>query len=61
MKAGFSQPRKQLRNTLAAGAGISKEAADAHLRTAGVDATRRAETLTIQEWIAIAEAAKRGL
>jgi 16S rRNA (adenine1518-N6/adenine1519-N6)-dimethyltransferase len=61
VKAGFSQPRKQLRNTLAAGAGISKEAADAHLRTAGVDATRRAETLTIQEWIAIAEAAKRGL
>jgi 16S rRNA (adenine1518-N6/adenine1519-N6)-dimethyltransferase len=58
VKAGFSQPRKQLRNTLAAGAGISKEAADSILQAAGVEPVRRAETLTIQEWIAIAEAAK---
>jgi 16S rRNA (adenine1518-N6/adenine1519-N6)-dimethyltransferase len=59
VKAGFCQPRKQLRNTLAAGAGISKEAADALLHSAGIAPTRRAETMTIQEWIAIAEAAKR--
>jgi 16S rRNA (adenine1518-N6/adenine1519-N6)-dimethyltransferase len=58
VKAGFSQPRKQLRNTLAAGAGIPKEAADALLHTAGVEPVRRAETLTVQEWLAIAEAAR---
>jgi 16S rRNA (adenine1518-N6/adenine1519-N6)-dimethyltransferase len=59
VKAGFSQPRKQLRNTLAAGAGIGKEAADALLGAAGVVPTRRAETLTIREWIAIAEVARQ--
>lgn len=58
VKAGFSQPRKQLRNTLAAGAGISKETADAILRAAGIESTRRAETLTIREWISIADTAK---
>ena len=57
VKAGFSQPRKQLRNTLAAGAGISKEAAGALLQSAGIEPSRRAETLTIQEWIAIATTA----
>lgn len=57
VKAGFSQPRKQLRNTLAAGSGISKDFADALLQAAGIEPTRRAETLTIQEWIAVAEKA----
>lgn len=57
VKAGFSQPRKQLRNTLAA-AGIGKETAGALLRTAGIEPARRAETLTIQEWISIADAAR---
>ncbi len=61
VKAGFSQPRKQLRNTLAAGAGIRKDAADALLQSAGIVPSRRAETLTIQEWIGVAETAKRSL
>ena len=58
VKAGFSQPRKQLRNTLAASAGVNKETADALLQSAGIEATRRAETLSIQEWIAISKAAR---
>jgi 16S rRNA (adenine1518-N6/adenine1519-N6)-dimethyltransferase len=58
VKAGFSQPRKQLRNTLAASAGIGKETADALLHTAGIEPTRRAETLAIDEWIALAIAAR---
>jgi 16S rRNA (adenine1518-N6/adenine1519-N6)-dimethyltransferase len=58
VKAGFSQPRKQLRNTLAAGTGISKHTADALLQSAGIEPARRAETLTIQEWISIADAAR---
>lgn len=57
VKAGFSQPRKQLRNTLAAGAGISKEAADALLQSSGIAPTRRAETLTVQDWISIVASA----
>lgn len=61
VKAGFSQPRKQLRNTLSAGAGLAKTDADALLQTAGIDPSRRAETLTVHEWIAIADAAKRDL
>jgi 16S rRNA (adenine1518-N6/adenine1519-N6)-dimethyltransferase len=50
-RAGFSQRRKQLRNTLAAGLRLPKDAVDQLLLRAGVDPTRRAETLSIPEWI----------
>lgn len=50
VKAGFSQPRKQLRNTLAAGLGITKAEAEAALRQGGIDPSRRAETLSLAEW-----------
>ena len=56
VRAGFSQPRKQLRNPLAAGLSISKQAAEALLAAARVEPARRAETLTIDEWIAVARA-----
>ena len=54
-RAGFGQRRKQLRNTLAAGLGISREQAEEILLAGGVDPTRRAETLGISEWIALAD------
>ncbi len=61
-KAGFSQRRKQLRNALSAGLGISPEQAEAALTFAGVDPKRRAETLSLEEWAALANVvAARGL
>jgi 16S rRNA (adenine1518-N6/adenine1519-N6)-dimethyltransferase len=55
-RAGFGQRRKQLRNSLAAGLGVPPPQAEAWLRAAGVDPQRRAETLTIDEWGALAKA-----
>jgi 16S rRNA (adenine1518-N6/adenine1519-N6)-dimethyltransferase len=49
-KAGFSQKRKMLRNALAGGLGIPPAQAEALLRSAGVEPTRRAETLSLDEW-----------
>ncbi len=49
-KAGFSQKRKQLRNSLAAGMRKSPAESEAILRAAGIDPKRRAETLTLEEW-----------
>lgn len=54
VKAGFSQPRKQLRNTLAAGLGITKARAGEILLASGIEPGRRAETLGITEWIGLA-------
>lgn len=50
VKAGFSQKRKQLRNALSAGLAIKSKVAGALIDEAGIDPTRRAETLTIEEW-----------
>jgi 16S rRNA (adenine1518-N6/adenine1519-N6)-dimethyltransferase len=57
VKAGFSQKRKQLRNSLASGLGMEAARADALLTQAGVDPKRRAETLTLTEWGKIAAVA----
>ncbi len=55
VKAGFSQPRKQLRNTLASGLSIDKPFAIDMLTTCGIDPMRRAETLAMPEWLALAD------
>lgn len=52
-RAGFSQPRKQLRNSLAAGLGMAHEEVEAWLGRAGIDPKRRAETLSLGEWCTI--------
>ena len=49
-KAGFSQKRKTLRNSLSAGLAISTQAAAQLLERSGIDPQRRAETLSIEEW-----------
>ncbi|MCU0502117.1 MAG: 16S rRNA (adenine(1518)-N(6)/adenine(1519)-N(6))-dimethyltransferase RsmA [Anaerolineae bacterium] len=54
-RAGFSQPRKQLRNSLAAGLAVPPAKAEAWLAGAGIAPQRRAETLTLQEWGRLAE------
>lgn len=50
IKAGFSQKRKTLRNSLSAGLNISSQAAEDLLGNANIDQRRRAETLSIEEW-----------
>jgi 16S rRNA (adenine1518-N6/adenine1519-N6)-dimethyltransferase len=52
-KAGFSQKRKTLRNALAGGLAWPKEKVEAFLTSAGVDPSRRAETLSLEEWAAL--------
>jgi 16S rRNA (adenine1518-N6/adenine1519-N6)-dimethyltransferase len=52
-KAGFGQRRKQLRNSLAGGLHRDKQEIDAALREAGINPKRRAETLRLEEWIAL--------
>jgi 16S rRNA (adenine1518-N6/adenine1519-N6)-dimethyltransferase len=49
-KAGFSQKRKTLRNSLASGLHVKTQEAEALLKSAGIDFMRRAETLSIEEW-----------
>jgi len=56
VRAGFAQRRKQLRNTLAASLHLPAEDVVAALANVGVDATRRAETLTLAEWGRVTEA-----
>lgn len=56
VRAGFGQKRKQLKNAL--GNGLQLEAGQlASISAAsGVDLTRRAETLTLEEWAALTRA-----
>jgi 16S rRNA (adenine1518-N6/adenine1519-N6)-dimethyltransferase len=55
-KAGFGQKRKQLRNSVGEGLGLTGEAAAVLLESAGIDPRRRAETLTLVEWAALTRA-----
>ena len=55
IKAGFSQKRKTLRNSLSSGLSISPASAADLLERAGIDPQRRAETLSIEEWQRLAE------
>lgn len=55
-RAGFGQRRKQLRNSLAAGLGVAPAQAAAWLERAGIAPDRRAETLALDEWAALARA-----
>lgn len=54
VRAAFSQRRKTLRNALAGSWG--KEATDAALGASGLDGGRRAEQLSVGEFVALAEA-----
>ncbi|MFQ5595816.1 MAG: 16S rRNA (adenine(1518)-N(6)/adenine(1519)-N(6))-dimethyltransferase RsmA [Anaerolineae bacterium] len=56
VRAGFGQKRKQLKNALAGGLHPGKDEVLAALEEAGIDPRRRAETLSIKEWAALARA-----
>ena len=53
VRAGFSAPRKQLRNSLGHGLALDGGVIDNLLVQAEVDGKRRAETLTLAEWAAL--------
>jgi 16S rRNA (adenine1518-N6/adenine1519-N6)-dimethyltransferase len=50
IRAGFSQKRKKLRNSISAGMRQSAAEAEKMLRAADIDPQRRAETLSLEEW-----------
>lgn len=55
-RAGFGTRRKTLSNALALGLSLPREQAHELLARAGIAAQRRAETLTLAEWEALADA-----
>ncbi|MEX2043652.1 MAG: 16S rRNA (adenine(1518)-N(6)/adenine(1519)-N(6))-dimethyltransferase RsmA [Patescibacteria group bacterium] len=59
VRAGFSEKRKQLHNTLARNLNLSHEQANALLREAAIDPNRRAETLSVEDWVTLARQAIR--
>jgi len=50
VRAGFSQKRKQLRNSLSAGLHMTPASVAQALQQCGIDPRRRAQTLRLQEW-----------
>lgn len=55
IRAGFSQKRKTLRNSLSSGMQIKAQDTESLLSKAGIDPMRRAETLSIEEWKRLCE------
>lgn len=55
VRAGFSAPRKQLRNSLAQGLGVSPQEATDLIEAAEINPRRRSETLNLEEWARICE------
>ena len=56
VRAGFAAPRKQIRNSLSHGLKIEPVTGGLILKQAGIDATRRPQTLDISEWADIYKA-----
>ena len=50
VRAGFAAPRKQLRNALALGLRTDTASALSLLAAAGIEPSRRAQTLSLEEW-----------
>ena len=53
VKAGFAQRRKTLRNALEAARVVPAEVLAGAFATAGIDPSRRGETLSVEEWEAL--------
>lgn len=49
--AGFHSPRKQLRNSFCHGLNATRQYVDSLLSHVCIDAARRPETLTVEEWV----------
>ena len=55
IKAGFQHKRKTLRNSLSKGLGWSPKMTEELLQQGDIDPSRRAETLTINEWLKVTD------
>ncbi len=53
VQAGYHQKRKNLANSLSHALGRPKPDVERWLRTTGIDPARRAETLSVAEWVAL--------
>jgi 16S rRNA (adenine1518-N6/adenine1519-N6)-dimethyltransferase len=51
VKAGFSAKRKKLRSSLSAALHLEKNEIESLLASAGIDASARAETLSLEQWL----------
>jgi len=58
VKAGFSQPRKQLINNLSKGLKLNRVKVENWLKKNSIQPTRRAETLEVQDWIKLTKSIK---
>ena len=58
VRAGFSAPRKQLRNSIGQGLGVTAESAARLLAASEIDGTRRPGTLTVEEWVRVHQVRK---
>lgn len=56
VRAGFVEKRKQLHNSLAHHLDLSHDASINLLEQAGIESSRRAETLTVNEWVTLTKA-----
>jgi 16S rRNA (adenine1518-N6/adenine1519-N6)-dimethyltransferase len=54
VRAAFSQRRKTLLNTLSSGMNLNRQVVEEILRRAGIDADRRGETLSLEEFARLA-------
>ncbi len=59
--AAFAEKRKQIHNSLARNLRIAQETVADWLAQAGIDPTRRAETLSLDEWLRLTRIASTGL
>jgi 16S rRNA (adenine1518-N6/adenine1519-N6)-dimethyltransferase len=59
VRAGFSAPRKQLRNSLSHALGLDPAVVEETMRRAGVDPTFRAQALSLEQWAALCESLRR--
>ena len=55
IKAGFSQKRKMLRNTISAGMHWSKDKTEEILAEVGIDPKARAQALAIEDWVKLVD------
>jgi 16S rRNA (adenine1518-N6/adenine1519-N6)-dimethyltransferase len=60
VRAGFGQRRKRLANALATGLRQPKPEVEQRLTEAGIALHRRAETLSVDEWLAVQKAFAEG-
>jgi 16S rRNA (adenine1518-N6/adenine1519-N6)-dimethyltransferase len=56
VKAGFSEKRKTLRNTISSGLHLEKDAVESLLERANIASNRRAQELSLDEWYAVFKA-----